>query len=201
MAHWAALLRGINVGGARRLAMADLRGLCAGLVWQRVESLGASGNLIFSTDRDTGGDTGGDSGGDTGGDARGDAAAAGALAAALAAVPAGRGGGIAVLVLPAAALRRALRDCPFATADPGRVHACFPFAEPVPDRALLEALRAPDEALELGGWPPWLHAPAGIGRSRLAQRIEAVLGVPATLRNLRSLARLAERLDARAGGC
>ncbi|QIG78638.1 DUF1697 domain-containing protein [Stakelama tenebrarum] len=47
MTRWAALLRGVNVGG-RKLAMADLRTMLAGMGFADVETLLASGNAVFS---------------------------------------------------------------------------------------------------------------------------------------------------------
>jgi uncharacterized protein (DUF1697 family) len=44
---WVALLRGVNVGGANKVPMADLRALAEGLGWQDVRSYIASGNLVF----------------------------------------------------------------------------------------------------------------------------------------------------------
>jgi len=43
-----ALIRGINVGRAKRVAMADLRGLLADLGYREVQTLLNSGNLVFS---------------------------------------------------------------------------------------------------------------------------------------------------------
>lgn len=43
-----ALLRGVNVGGAKRLAMADLRAVVEGLGFGDVRTLLASGNVVFS---------------------------------------------------------------------------------------------------------------------------------------------------------
>ena len=43
-----ALLRGINVGSAKRIAMADLRALVEGLGFRDVRTLLNSGNIIFS---------------------------------------------------------------------------------------------------------------------------------------------------------
>ncbi len=42
-----ALLRGINVGGTRKVAMAELRALCEGLGWRDVRSYIQSGNVVF----------------------------------------------------------------------------------------------------------------------------------------------------------
>jgi uncharacterized protein (DUF1697 family) len=48
-----ALLRGINVGGNKMIAMADLRDLLARLGFTDVRSLLQSGNLVFRSDRRT----------------------------------------------------------------------------------------------------------------------------------------------------
>jgi len=44
-----ALLRGVNVGGARKIAMADLRAFAEGLGLEEVQTLLQSGNLVFRT--------------------------------------------------------------------------------------------------------------------------------------------------------
>ncbi len=44
---WIALLRGINVGKAKRIAMADLRALVDGLGFSDVRTLLNSGNVVF----------------------------------------------------------------------------------------------------------------------------------------------------------
>ncbi len=46
---WVALLRGINVGRNKRIAMADLRAMLESLGNRDVRTLGQSGNLIFSS--------------------------------------------------------------------------------------------------------------------------------------------------------
>jgi len=46
-----ALIRGINVGRAKRIAMADLRGLIEGLGHTNVRTLLNSGNVIFQAQR------------------------------------------------------------------------------------------------------------------------------------------------------
>ena len=47
MQRYAALLRGINVGRAKRIAMADLRRWLEDLGWRGVRTLLASGNVVF----------------------------------------------------------------------------------------------------------------------------------------------------------
>ena len=46
-----ALLRGINVGTAKRIAMADLRGVMTGLGYSDVRTLLNSGNAVFTSKR------------------------------------------------------------------------------------------------------------------------------------------------------
>ena len=54
MATHVALLRGINVGGNKPVAMADLRDLVAGLGLEDVQSVLQSGNLVFRADGNAG---------------------------------------------------------------------------------------------------------------------------------------------------
>lgn len=49
---WIALLRGINVGTAKRVAMADLRRLLEGLGYADVRTILNSGNAVFTADAD-----------------------------------------------------------------------------------------------------------------------------------------------------
>lgn len=49
MSEYAALLRGINVGGKKRLKMADLRALFESMGFIGVQTLLQSGNVIFTT--------------------------------------------------------------------------------------------------------------------------------------------------------
>src|SRR3954447_26911994 len=46
---WVALLRGINVGGHKRMAMSDLRGLFESLGYRDVRTVLQSGNALFTT--------------------------------------------------------------------------------------------------------------------------------------------------------
>jgi len=45
-----AILRGINVGGKRKILMADLKSLCKKLGWKEVSTYIQSGNIIFQSD-------------------------------------------------------------------------------------------------------------------------------------------------------
>lgn len=48
--RWAALLKGVNVGGNRKLPMADLRKFVEGLGFIDVKTLLASGNVVFDAE-------------------------------------------------------------------------------------------------------------------------------------------------------
>jgi uncharacterized protein (DUF1697 family) len=47
-------------------------------------------------------------------------------------------------------------------------------------------------SFSLAGRVFYLHAPDGIGRSKLAERVERCLGMPATARNWRTVQKLLE---------
>jgi len=44
-----AILRGINVGGKRKILMADLKALCKKLELEQIETYIQSGNLLFNS--------------------------------------------------------------------------------------------------------------------------------------------------------
>ncbi len=65
-----------------------------------------------------------------------------------------------------------------------------------PDFSKLASLAGRDEQFLLQGKTFFLHAPNGIGRSKLAAQVEKVLGVGATARNWRTMLKVAELLAA-----
>jgi uncharacterized protein (DUF1697 family) len=167
----------MNIGG-NRLPVAELRAAAEALGWQDVRSHLASGNLVFA--------------------AEGEAMA---LAAALRGALAARGLDVPVLVIARDDLRAALAGCPFEPREGKHVHAFFLWSDPAVDGAALEALRAPAEALEVRGRVAWLHAPEGIARSALAERMHRVLtGTDMTARNLNTVRALAAMVDGGAEG-
>ena len=171
----AALLRGVNVGGAGRLPMDRFRDLLAGLGLERPETVIQSGNAVF-------------------GSALCDAALGPAIADAVAAAFGFRP---EVFILDRAALAAALAH-PFGDVPPEQVHAVFGQGTAEPDSRVIAALAAPSETWD---WAPGLfrlHAPDGIGRSRLMARLPALLGGTTTARNLRTLHLVAGRMAARA---
>lgn len=174
MQTWIALLRGINVGGKNRLSMADLKQDLAALGCIDVRTYIQSGNAVFESDAKDGA----------------------SLAESIAGQLEDRHGfRPMVLLLSSKQLKAAIEQNPFAdaTADPKTLH--FNFLADAAASADMEALRglqSPTEQFELRGQVFYLHAPDGIGRSKLAAKVERCLGVPATGRNFRTVAKLAE---------
>ncbi|MEZ4266832.1 MAG: DUF1697 domain-containing protein [Myxococcota bacterium] len=50
MSEWIALLRAVNLGGTRKVPMAELRTALGGLGYAKVRTLLASGNVVFEAD-------------------------------------------------------------------------------------------------------------------------------------------------------
>lgn len=59
-----------------------------------------------------------------------------------------------------------------------------------PDLEKLMALKSPREDFRLIQQVFYLYAPDGIGRSKLAEKVEKNLGVPATARNWNTVSKL-----------
>ena len=96
-----------------------------------------------------------------------------------------------MLLLALDELETAAESNPFpeAVSEPKTLHLCFLASEPKnPDLKTVERVRSGSERFALKGKVLYLHAPEGIGRSRLAAAVEKALGVAATGRNWRSVA-------------
>jgi uncharacterized protein (DUF1697 family) len=100
-----------------------------------------------------------------------------------------------VAILPQSAFEKAAAANPYpeADADPKSVHLFFLDEKPAAKAtAALEKLRAERERFALKGAIMYLHAPDGVGRSKLAAGAEKALAVPATARNWRTVGKLIE---------
>ncbi|MEJ2367775.1 MAG: DUF1697 domain-containing protein [Acidobacteriota bacterium] len=169
-----ALLRGINVGGKNRLPMKDLKRLLESLGAGRVQTYIQSGNAVFQVP----------SGRIPG--------FAGAVSTAVAEEFGFEPG---VVLLDPEDLEKAVAGNPFprAACEPMTLHLFFLGERPAaPDLVKLEGLAAESERFRLVGRIFYLHAPDGIGRSRLASGVEKALGVAATARNWRTVLKLLE---------
>jgi uncharacterized protein (DUF1697 family) len=183
MPRYVALLRGINVGGRNKVAMADLRRVTASLGHTEVATYIQSGNVVFTSP-------------DTSIVGVADALEQ-EIARTLAVQP-------AVVVLSRGGLAQVIADNPFPqVTNPKCLHAVFRRQEMTPDviAAITAAQRSAtakgsqDEAIVVGR-TLFLHTPDGIGRSELAVQLARSSGQPAgTARNWATVTRLMAMLD------
>ncbi|MEU6812068.1 DUF1697 domain-containing protein [Streptomyces sp. NPDC046831] len=177
MTMYAALLRGINVGGNRKIPMAGLRALLEDLGHEGVRTYLQSGQAVFAAG---------------GGDEE-------SLAARLTeAIEERFGFTVDVIVRDHAYLRAVAEACPFPSAElEGRqLHVTY-FSAPVDASRFAEidrAARLPEE-FRLGDRVLYLYAPNGLGRSQLATdlaRPRLTKGLIATTRNWNTVVKLVE---------
>ena len=172
MKRYIALLRGVNVGKARRVPMADLRALMEALGLSRVRTLLNSGNAVF--------------------DAKGGSTASHAKQL-KAAIREKTGVDCEVIVKTAADLAAAIAEHPLRqhAQDDARMQVMF-----TQDAAALAELKP----LEAGDWAPevfavgqhaaWLWCAGGIIESRIAKAVGKVLGDRGTARNWATVEKL-----------
>ena len=167
-----ALIRGINVGKAKRVAMADLRALVESLGYGDVRTLLNSGNVVFTAN----------------GAAPGEAAARieDGLATRIG-VPA------RVIVLTAKELAAAVDGNPLGdvATNPSRLFLAV-LATPA-DRKRLEPLAKQDwtpEVLALGTRVAYIWCPDGLLASRLSEAVGRALGDAVTTRNWATMTKL-----------
>ncbi|MBZ0129317.1 MAG: DUF1697 domain-containing protein [Rhodobacteraceae bacterium] len=169
------LFRGLNVGGHNVLPMADLREVLAGLGARDVRTYIQSGNAAWQ-----------------GALAEGDIADAVARA---------RGFRPEVLVLPLESYAPVVEANPFpeAEADPKSLHLYFLASPSVVDEAVLEAAKGEGERFVLTERALYLHTPKYLSGSKLAPKLERLLGVAATARNWTSAVKILEMARGIAG--
>jgi len=172
-----ALLRGINVGRAKRISMGDLRALFAGLGYGDVRTLLNSGNVVFTVGKRNTGDQAD----------RIEHAIADRL-----------GVTTRVTVLLGSEVAEAIRDNPLkrVAADPSRLLFLA-----LRDSTVLTQLRPllkeqwEPEALALGKRVAYLWCARGISDSRLWTAAHRVIGDAGTARNLTTMTKLLALVD------
>jgi uncharacterized protein (DUF1697 family) len=167
-----ALLRGINVGRAKRVAMADLRKLLGDLGFTGVRTLLNSGNVVFDCS------------------ARQAAQSATRIEEAMVLK---LGVAARVIVLDAAQLDEVVQDNVLREVadDPSRLVVAV-LSNPA-DRSKLEALAHQEwkpEAFALGRWAAYLWCADGVLASRTAAAVGALLGDGVTTRNWSTITKL-----------
>ena len=175
MPTYVALLRGINLGAKRRVAMADLRSLLEGLGYDDVRTHLQSGNAVFRA---------------------GTRSAAGVRSAVEKAIRADLGMDVDVVVRTAAQLAKVVETDPFAGTATDRARYLVTFLDKAPPKGWLRDVDVADyepEQVEVRGTEVYLWLPKGVHASRLARLVgDKNLGGTATSRNWNVVTKLAE---------
>jgi uncharacterized protein (DUF1697 family) len=176
MARFVALLRGINVGTAARISMADLRGVVESLGYTGVRTHLQSGNVVFDADHPVG------------------TAEVSRLESAVASAS---GVSPRIVVVAADRFRRIADDNPMGdAADPARMVVTF--FDTVPEAARAErpsdAELAP-ERIVFGTDAVYQWLPDGVLKTKLPPRFIERLASVATSRNLRTVTKIVAMLD------
>lgn len=172
MDNYVALFRGINVGGRNKLPMDELVQVLKRLGLRKIKTYIQSGNVVFESDN----------------------VKESVLSEKLSkAIEASHGFAPQVIILSIEEFNNAIAANPFqeAESNPKSLHLFFLKSEPQdPDWETLEKKKRDSEGYSLINKVFYLHAPDGIGRSKLAQGVEKALGVAATARNWRSVCQI-----------
>lgn len=173
---WVILLRGVNVGGKGKLPMKELREkLLAQKYCTHIETYIQSGNLVMESDL----------------------AKEQLESSVQTLIEKEFGFAPSVLAMRAQDFQATMDGNPFplAVEEPKTLHLYFLGSAPSsPDIARLQKFKAESERYELKGKTFYLHAPDGIGRSKLAAVVEKALGVDCTARNWNTVKKLWEML-------
>lgn len=173
MIRFIALLRGINVGGSKKVPMAQLRTTLERAGFTEVATLLQSGNVVVSS-------------------AEKDARKVGKKLEA--AIAKEFGFEVDVIVRSRAELEKVIKANPLEGAEEDPSHFLVLFLSEAPDAAKLEklsALAAASEELALRGRELYAKFPNGLGRSKLAAALTGPkLGVIATGRNWATVLKL-----------
>jgi uncharacterized protein (DUF1697 family) len=168
--RWVVLLRAVNLGARNKVPMAQLRALLEEAGYENVRTYIASGNVLLDGPRSK-------------------ATVARGLERLIADA---FGVETTAIMRTPRALAKAVESHPFD--DPSETHVVFLAARPnAAATARLEAAVGGADHAVLAGAEVYLSLPRGIHGSRLSiARLESLLGVPATLRNWRTVVALAE---------
>jgi uncharacterized protein (DUF1697 family) len=172
MITYVALFRGINVGGKNILPMKDLVGILEGIGCENVKTYIQSGNAVFRAGK----------------------IETKKLEETISSkILETRRFSPKVLLLEHKELTDAIENNPYKNMEGKTLHFFFLESIPVnPDMNELVNVKSKSEKFKLGKKIFYLYAPDGIGRSKLAAKVERALGVPVTARNWNTVSKLAE---------
>lgn len=170
MNTYIALFRGINVGGNNILPMRDLVEALESLDLENIRTYIQSGNVVFCSKKK---------------DVKKLSATIGLS------IEKNKGFSPKILILSLNDYKQAINSCPFTVKDGKLLHYFFLASIPKsPNLEGLLAIKVSSEEYELINNVLYLHAPNGIGRSKLAAKAEKLMGVPATARNWNTVQKL-----------
>jgi len=158
------LLRGINVGGNNILPMKELVSLLEENNYQKVTTYIQSGNVVLQSEKKP--------------------INIGSL------IESKFGFKPDILILNKKEFLKASKNNPFEDTIGNQLHFLFCKELPSPDLNKIEALISATEEYCIIGKVVYMHAPEGIGRSKLSVKFEKCLGVSATGRNLNTVNKL-----------
>lgn len=178
LTSYAPLLRGVNLGARNKVAMPALRSMVEALGHEDVQTYIQSGNILF----------------------RSRSRSVPKITAALeAGIAEEFGFPVAVVVRTHRELQHVITNNPFAAggADPSALHAVFLGSAPTKASvAALDPDRSPPDEFAVRHAEVYLHCPNGFGRSKLSlDYFERTLGGPATIRNWKTVTKLAELMS------
>jgi uncharacterized protein (DUF1697 family) len=170
MQVYIAFLRGINVGGHKKVLMADLKVMFESLGFKEVETYIQSGNVVFKAKEETN------------------------LAHKIAeAIEVKYGFIVSVLVKKASELSKILSKCPFS--DEKREKSYFILLKETPSSEHVELtsqFSSPDEEFHIEGDYIYMYYALGAGKAKMGVNFfEKKLKVNATARNFRTMTKLA----------
>jgi uncharacterized protein (DUF1697 family) len=169
-----ALFRGINVGGKNSMPMKELVGILEEIGCQNVKTYIQSGNVVFKSNENDVSELSG---------------------SITAKIKMRRGFAPFVLLLSLEEFAKIVANNPFAEVktDPKALHIGFLASVPKePNLKTLESFRGENERFRLVDNAFYLHAPDGVGRSKLAANTERSLGSAMTDRNGRTVSKILE---------
>ena len=165
MPTYVGLLRGVNLGSARKVPMAELRDVVEGLGHTDVSTFIQSGNVIFTSAKKV-------------------------TPASLESALADRFGfDIPVMLRTRAELKKVVDNLPFS--DASDVHVGFMARKPT--AAAVKKLDGDDflpEEFVIRGSDLYLHLPNGMARTKLPAYLDRQLGIPTTIRTWKTVTKL-----------
>ena len=166
MATYVAFLRGVNLGPNNKISMPELRAMAEDLGYTDVATYINSGNLIVSSSKK-----------------------APTVEREIAdSIKDTFGRPIDVTVRTSAQLKKILGENPYPDGNPSQVTVAFLTKPPVKDaKDKVAAVAADYEPFTFAGQQVYVNYTQGLGRSKLAEKFSAIIGVSSTIRTIRTV--------------